>query len=43
MLKLEPREAGRVVFPSAAAVPAGADDELEGSIVKLRQWRHYAD
>jgi len=43
MLKLEPREAGRVVFPAAAAVNRTSDDELEDAIVSLQRWRHYAD
>ncbi|HEY7810962.1 MAG TPA: N-6 DNA methylase [Allosphingosinicella sp.] len=43
MLKLEPREAGRIVFPSAAAV-AGADpDGLQEAIGSLQRWRHYVD
>lgn len=43
MLKLEPREAGRIAFPSAESA-AGADtDELEDAIGALQRWRHYAD
>lgn len=43
MLKLEPREAGRIVFPSAAAIAKGKADELEDAIGALQRWRHYAD
>lgn len=43
MLKLEPREAGRVVFPSAATLQSADDDELEDAIGSLQRWRHYAD
>jgi len=43
MLKLEPREAGRLVFPSAAAIGAADDEELGDAVVSLQRWRHYAD
>jgi adenine-specific DNA-methyltransferase len=43
MLKLEPREAGRIVFPSTATIKRANDDELEEAIGSLRRWRHYAD
>jgi hypothetical protein len=43
MLKLEPREAGRIVFPSTASVGKASDDELEDAIGSLQLWRHYAD
>ncbi|MFN3727575.1 MAG: N-6 DNA methylase [Allosphingosinicella sp.] len=43
MLKLEPREAGRIVFPSATAVKAADEEELEDAIGSLQRWRHYAD
>src|SRR5690606_6636714 len=43
MLKLEPREAGRIVFPSAAAIAKGKADDLEDAIGALQRWRHYAD
>jgi hypothetical protein len=43
MLKLEPREAGRIVFPSNAAIKKVNGDELEGAIGSLQRWRHYAD
>lgn len=43
MLKLEPREATRVLFP-ADCIAANADaDALEAGIRTLRRWRHYAD
>lgn len=43
MLKLEPREAGRIVFASATAVEAADEEELEDAIGMLQRWRHYAD
>lgn len=43
MLKLEPREAGRVVFPSSSAVSKADSDEIEAAIGSLQRWRHYAD
>ena len=43
MLKLEPREAGRVVFASAGTVSPLDDEELEDAIGSLQRWRHYAD
>ncbi len=41
MLKLEPREAARIVFPAHAA-PADAE-ALEDGVRMLQRWRHYAD
>jgi len=43
MLKLEPREAGRIVFPSNAMTKKVHNDEFEGAIGSLQRWRHYAD
>lgn len=43
MLKLEPREAGRVVFPTAAAISKASAEEVEDAIGSLQRWRHYAD
>jgi hypothetical protein len=43
MLKLEPREAGRIVFPSTATVQKARDEELENAVVSLQRWRHYAN
>lgn len=43
MLKLEPREAGRIVFPSATTVAAADEEELDDAIAALQGWRHYAD
>jgi hypothetical protein len=43
MLKLEPREAGRIVFPSAMAIEAADEEELDDAITSLQGWRHYAD
>lgn len=42
MLKLEPREASRVVFPSSVVTKANAE-VLEDAIGSLQRWRHYAD
>lgn len=43
MLKLEPGEAGRIVFP-ATMTPANANnDDLEEGIGLLQRWRHYVD
>jgi adenine-specific DNA-methyltransferase len=43
MLKLEPREAGRIVFPSIATIGKANGDELKGAIETLQRWRHYID
>jgi hypothetical protein len=43
MLKLEPREAGRILFPSPAVLKTTKSDELEDAIVGLQRWRHYAN
>jgi hypothetical protein len=42
MLKLEPREAGRIVFASRTRLAAAKDGELEDAITLLHRWRHYA-
>ena len=42
MLKLEPREAARVVIPSAAAIAGLPRSTLEDAISTMRNWRHYA-
>ena len=42
MLKLEPREAARVLFPSEAVVGRDQDEELEDAVSLLRRWRHYS-
>ena len=42
VLKLEPREAGRIVFPSHAMESALSKTEMIDAISKMRQWRHYA-
>ncbi|WP_082460789.1 N-6 DNA methylase [Devosia sp. Leaf64] len=41
MLKLEPREASRVLFPAMPPVRLGSADELEDAIVLMQHWRHY--
>ena len=43
MLKLEPREAARILFPSAGCAAAAKTEELEDAVVLLQRWRHYAD
>ena len=43
MLKLEPREAGRIVFPSSAIIGKADDEELNAAIGSMQRWRHYAD
>lgn len=43
MLKIEPREAGRILFPSAEVVGRTSTEELEDAIGSLQRWRHYAD
>ena len=42
MLKLEPREAARVVLPSAEAVSELDPSVVGDAISTLRSWRHYA-
>lgn len=41
MLKLEPREAGRILFPSKAAQAAVAPAVMADALSTLRGWRHY--
>ncbi len=43
MLKLEPREASRLLFPSSQALALADREELEDAIGTLQRWRHYAD
>jgi adenine-specific DNA methylase len=41
MLKLEPREAGRIALPAPAALArVRRDDALEDALATLRSWRH---
>lgn len=42
LLKLEPREAARIVLPSAQAIDQMPDEEVENAVSTLRRWRHYA-
>ena len=42
VLKLEPREARRIVFPPPAMESALSTAEMMDAISKMRQWRHYA-
>jgi adenine-specific DNA-methyltransferase len=42
MLKLEPREAGRIVLPAAATLARlRANDVVDDAVQTLRKWRHY--
>ena len=41
MLKLEPREAARVLMPSARALSELASPKLRDAVRTLRSWRHY--
>lgn len=41
MLKLEPREAGRVLFPSTARLGIADSAEIEDAITLMQSWRHY--
>ena len=41
MLKLEPREASRVVIPSASALDELSETHLRDAVGTLRRWRHY--
>jgi adenine-specific DNA-methyltransferase len=43
MLKLEPREAGRIVFPAFPTFGNEHDEELEDAVNTMQRWRHYAD
>lgn len=43
MLKLEPREAGRIAFPYSTELSSLEDDDIEDGIRTLQRWRHYAD
>lgn len=43
MLKLEPREATRVLFPANNFIGKAEADMLEDGIRTLHRWRHYAD
>jgi len=43
MLKLEPKEAARVVLPSASALSRLIPTHLQDSLWTLRKWRHYED
>ncbi|MDP2260094.1 MAG: hypothetical protein Q8J89_10305 [Caulobacter sp.] len=43
MLKLEPREASRVLFPAQCIAENAAAEVLETGIRVLQKWRHYAD
>jgi hypothetical protein len=42
MLKLEPREASRILFPGAEMIGAMAPGALEDAVQTLQRWRHYA-
>jgi hypothetical protein len=41
MLKLEPREAGRVLIPSIETLTAIDNDVVREGTALLQSWRHY--
>ena len=43
MLKLEIKEAGRVILPSFGSAESLPDAEINEAISVMRRWRHYAD
>lgn len=43
MLKLEPREAGNILFPAGRVVGKKSSEAILDSIQTLQRWRHYAD
>ena len=43
MLKLEPREATQILFPSERIGVAAHEEALEEAIETLQRWRHYAN
>lgn len=43
MLKLEPREAGRIAFPAIGAIANAQHEALEDAVASMQRWRHYAD
>ncbi len=43
MLKLEPREAGRIAFPAVTRRPKAETEALEDAVKVMQRWRHYAD
>ena len=43
MLKLEPREAARVILPSAPRANGKPQRDIEEAVATLRSWRHFAE
>ena len=41
LLKLEPREVGRIALPTPNAVPKGSSDVIREAVSTMRSWRHY--
>ena len=41
LLKLEPREVGRIALPTPSAVPKGSSDVIREAVSTMRSWRHY--
>ncbi len=41
MLKLEPKEAARLLLPSSGILPPSAETEVRRALEILRSWRHY--
>jgi len=43
MLKLEPREATRILFPAEVRAAQADNEALDDAIRTLQRWRHYAE
>lgn len=43
VLKLEPREAGRVILPDPAVLPRDSEEVVSEAVATMRQWRHRSD
>lgn len=43
VLKLEPREAGRILLPDPAMIPRDSIEVVRGAVATMRQWRHRSD
>ena len=42
MLKLEPREATKIVFPTPAMASELSTADTREAVLTMRKWRHYA-
>jgi hypothetical protein len=43
MLKLEPREASRILFPGDPIAGRTSHEEVSDGVIRLQRWRHYAN